>query len=324
MKCRSCGAEINPNSKICDSCGAQISYEMRREQEQLNKSGCPKCGSSNVSFNREKQGEIRGKKGTTVVRRTIGVCKDCGHTWMVGQQQPKKSNTWLWVLGWIFIFPVPLTILMLRNKSLKPVVRYIIIAVGWIVYLLIAFSGGSSNKKQTANEAPKVESNLVVENNTIEETQPEQAENQYSEDDVVERFVTEFNSNTEHQMSDFEKGNIKQKLFGHANNCRIEMLHPANTSEYTFIVTVFGGNNEDITEDMFKVVPDMIHTLDGSVSEEQIDQCINDLKTETTLRHDYKLGDDIVIDYYPLIFRDDGSLLSESRIEISSFGYANR
>ena len=48
------------------------------QQEQLNKAGCPKCGSSNVTFTREKQGELKGKNGTAVVRTTIGLCKDCG------------------------------------------------------------------------------------------------------------------------------------------------------------------------------------------------------------------------------------------------------
>jgi len=125
---------------------------MKREQEQLNKQGCPQCGSSNVTFNREKQAEIKSKKGTSVVRRTVGVCKDCGYTWYVAGQAPQqKSKTWLWVLGWIFIFPVPLTILMLRKKDMHPALKYGIIAVGWIVYLFIGLGGGS---KDTKTEEP--------------------------------------------------------------------------------------------------------------------------------------------------------------------------
>lgn len=50
MKCESCGAEIKDGAKFCESCGSQISYEMKRKQEQLNKAGCPKCGSSNLSL----------------------------------------------------------------------------------------------------------------------------------------------------------------------------------------------------------------------------------------------------------------------------------
>ena len=74
---------------------------------------------------------------------------------------------------------------------------------------------------------------------------------------------------------------------------------------------------------MIEVFPDFIHTLDGSISDEQIEQAISDFRNEPTLRRDYKLGDDLTIDYYPLVFRDDGSWLSSSRIEISSLNYGN-
>lgn len=149
MKCPSCGAEVG-NSKFCEFCGTQISSDMLREQERLNKQGCPKCGSTNIQFKRENQGEVRGKKSKQVIHRTVGFCKDCGHTWFSDDgAQTKKRKTWLWVLGWIFIFPVPLTILMVRNKSMKPVLKYGIIAVGWIVYLLIALSGTGSDKSET-------------------------------------------------------------------------------------------------------------------------------------------------------------------------------
>lgn len=55
----------------------------------------------------------------------------------------KKNNTILWVLGWFFIFPVPLTILMIRNQKLDKKVKIGIIAAVWIVYLGIAFIAGS-------------------------------------------------------------------------------------------------------------------------------------------------------------------------------------
>lgn len=54
MKCSNCGGEIENNAKFCTFCGSQITVEMQKEREQLNKSGCPKCGSTNVTFNREK------------------------------------------------------------------------------------------------------------------------------------------------------------------------------------------------------------------------------------------------------------------------------
>lgn len=175
MKCQNCGAEIDSQATTCSYCGSSISYEMRREQEQVNKQGCPKCGSSNISFSREKQGDYKGKKGTTVVRSTVGVCKDCGHTWYVeGSSTPKKAPLWLWVLGWIFIFPLPLTVIMLRKKDMNPKLKYGIIAASWVIYLLIAFGARSNkdnesktNNSQSAGES-QTESMITQQDTTTE------------------------------------------------------------------------------------------------------------------------------------------------------------
>ncbi len=160
MKCPNCGAEIANGSKTCEFCGTHITYDMLREQEQLSKKGCPKCGSSNITFTRENQGEIRGRKAKKVVHTTVGYCKDCGYTWAPEMEKPKKRRTFLWILGWIFIFPVPLTILMLRKKELKPAIKYGVIAAAWIIYLILVLVSRGNNKKQTNTETtrPSVQS----------------------------------------------------------------------------------------------------------------------------------------------------------------------
>ena len=81
MKCPSCGAEIG-TSNFCEYCGSQITAEMQKELEQLNKSGCPKCGSTNIA-------PISGlKKGASAYMFGIFAantikndyqCKNCGH-----------------------------------------------------------------------------------------------------------------------------------------------------------------------------------------------------------------------------------------------------
>ena len=76
--------------------------------------------------------------------------------------QKEKSKTWLWVLGWICIFPLPLTILLLRKKDMKPVLKYGIIVVAWIVYLLICFS---TSNKNTADQ-PSIPHTTVMPSQT--------------------------------------------------------------------------------------------------------------------------------------------------------------
>lgn len=147
MKCQNCGAEIGDKT-VCEFCGSQITAEMQKDQEMFNRSRCPKCDSTNVKFSRENQGEVRGKNSKKVIHTTVGVCKDCGHTWYPnGNSGVKQRKTWLWILGWIFCFPIPLTIILMKNKKLNPKVKYILIALAWILAIILVFANrsGSNN-----------------------------------------------------------------------------------------------------------------------------------------------------------------------------------
>ena len=188
MKCPNCGAEIGANSKFCESCGSQISYDMRREQEQLNKQGCPQCGSSNIQFRRENQGEICGKKSKQVVHRTVGFCKDCGYTWYPSgaNSAPQKNNLVWWILGWIFFFPAPVMVLIWRKKNTWDIKVKIGVTVAfWIVFFIIGLSGGGSDSSTKESTAPAVEETANTEN-------AEQASSDdKSNDEVVEQSTNE-------------------------------------------------------------------------------------------------------------------------------------
>ena len=103
--------------------------------------------------------EARNTKGepTAIIARTL---KGKGVSFMENQpewhhhrltqqqyeQAPAGRRHWFWwVVGWIFIFPIPLMILMIRNKYLNPWVKALIIVAGWAVYFLIAHFGGGSS-----------------------------------------------------------------------------------------------------------------------------------------------------------------------------------
>ena len=218
MRCPNCGAEIG-NSDKCEYCGSAISSEMRKEQEILNKKGCPKCGSTNIKFTRENHGEVSGKSSKTIVHKTVGICNDCGYTWYLEVEQPKKRKTWLWVLGWIFVFPVPLTILMLRKKDMKPILKYGIIAAAWIVYLIIGLGGNSSNKN------PSTDNTTVVAEQTKEtETAEQPADNKQNE------AVEDNSEKTESEEP--VKENTKEQAEAETNNeNKDEEMTPEETPE---------------------------------------------------------------------------------------------
>ena len=200
MKCPSCGAETK--GKFCEYCGS--------EMPQTKAVGtCPKCGGNNVSFKRERVGTATqsrshknvlggGRTGQSVSQsayRTVGLCQSCGYTWNPnGSSKSSGKKTWLWVLGWICIFPVPLTILMLRKKDMKPAVKYGIIAAAWLLFFAIGSSGGETETVPTDVPTPTT---AVVEQTAATESATDATEewNPYAEHEkTIRRFVDEFNA----------------------------------------------------------------------------------------------------------------------------------
>ena len=128
--------------KPCKKCGKQI------EDDAL---VCPYCGCVNKD---KKKGKIEPE-----VTRNIG-----------SSEPPRKRKTWLWVLGWLFIFPLPLTILLLRNQKINKIVKYIVIAVAWLFYLPIAsaFMGNGGSKSEKSVESVKTEETIDTTSNIKE------------------------------------------------------------------------------------------------------------------------------------------------------------
>lgn len=251
MKCKNCGAEIG-NSKFCEYCGSQITVEMQKEQEQLNKSGCPKCGSSNIRFEREKQGETKGNKGTQIIHVTTGICNDCGYTWQTQDSLPKRK-TWLWVLGWIFIFPLPLTIILIRKKDMNKIIKYGLIALAWIVYLVIAICAGAGNSDDNANT--KIEKNIestIVSSSQAESKWSDVTSNSQTEskssinanDTGTEGFVDYFNDKSETKLILKEQFVPKDKANGHyRTEFRLSAYDNATGNSYDY-----NGKTVDVIE----------------------------------------------------------------------------
>ena len=135
--CPNCGASdflnICPNCRTvhegeyCPDCGVKAGTRAKR---------CPNCGTSYYS----------------------AACPDCGYvrkekpvytppSYSARSAEPvapqKKRKTWLWVLGWIFIFPLPLTILLLRNQKMAKGLKIFLIVIAWLIYL--SFAGAESD-----------------------------------------------------------------------------------------------------------------------------------------------------------------------------------
>ena len=66
----------------------------------------------------------------------------------------KRRRTWLWVLGWCFLFPVPV-ILLLKRSRMKTIAKVGIIIAAWIGWsCLFAAVVNIGNSRQQVSENP--------------------------------------------------------------------------------------------------------------------------------------------------------------------------
>ena len=113
-----------------------------------------------------------------------------------GPGEQKKRKTWLWVLGWICIFPLPLTILLLRKKEMNAPIKYGIIVAAWLIYLLIAISGGSGTQGSDSE---------VTKNSTMGKTDAEKT----TSDNTITEIVFLNNEDVELKVGESASGQVK-------------------------------------------------------------------------------------------------------------------
>lgn len=135
-KCNNCG-NIYTDEIICPKCGIKAGQKSRI---------CPKCGREYYSSACPTCGYIKGSNKTDTSTFSVG-----NSTISQPPKTLKKRKTWLWVLGWLFIFPIPLTILLIRKKNMNKIVKYAIILIVWLIYLAIGSSSDSSTNTTESN-----------------------------------------------------------------------------------------------------------------------------------------------------------------------------
>ena len=150
MFCEHCGQKIPEGATFCEYCGAQILIDDEVQHLQIDN-----AESAGYAFEKGRQ---RAQSEAQAQR------------YYTAQPQPtpkrNKKIVW-WVLGWIFIFPVPLTIIISRNKKLRTAAKIGIIAAAWIVYLLIGLVGNVTKGNEQADSTTPQTSYSIQETTKI-------------------------------------------------------------------------------------------------------------------------------------------------------------
>lgn len=140
LACPDCGIRADAQAVKCPSCG-RLYYA----------SVCPHCGYSpakerdrtraleqqRLQLEKEKERRLAAESEENRLRleqqnRREKALKD--------EPAKKKRHTLLWILGWLLIFPLPLTILLTRKKSgfFGKLLKTAVILLAWLIYIGLA------------------------------------------------------------------------------------------------------------------------------------------------------------------------------------------
>ncbi|WP_242835482.1 NINE protein [Butyrivibrio sp. AC2005] len=160
MKCPNCGAESN--GSFCSFCGSKMPEQQPNISITNNYYGsnspnvsnpgvnavtilCPKCGSDKISFQRE-------SSGTRGYHKTVGMCKNCGHTWITAQDaQPlytdyhaaSPRNKWVALVLCIFLGYFGVHQFYVGRKGLGWIYLFTVglFGLGWMVDIVLIATG---------------------------------------------------------------------------------------------------------------------------------------------------------------------------------------
>ena len=353
MKCPSCGAETQGD--FCEYCGSEMPKEkstvnitnnyysgaVPQEQTEVdnNVGKCPKCGNSKITFKRERVGTSKqsrsrknyigtGRQGQSVSQstyRTVGVCQNCGYTWNPNATNKSSGRkTWLWVLGWICIFPLPLTILLLRKKDMKPAVKYGIIAVAWLLFFVIGMVGNSQPDEPHTDTPPsynetvqgdQTTDNSSADTNTSEDNNGASADISTETENLdvvlnnyIGNTVSKYNAQATEQLVFVEDFTPSDKESGHyRTEFRLTAYEDAVGKSYLFgdkvvdIIasqTIFGEincrvyTNDTSLDQVIALLQGFSPILDETLTDSELQETINEVSTEKTANGYYfgKLG----------------------------------
>lgn len=155
-------------SMVCPQCGGTLEVPENTKQAQ-----CPFCNTTvmiddevkHVQFDNSKQAGYDFEKGRIAAQQDHVAQQVAYNQAAIRVQQEaerKRKNLKWWVLGWIFIFPVPLSILIIKSNKLKPALKVVLVSMLWVALALFGVFANLNQQKNDkivwASKATQIES----------------------------------------------------------------------------------------------------------------------------------------------------------------------
>lgn len=182
------------------------------------------------------------------------------------------------------------------------------VTVGAIFVLGLIASTNSAKRDDVSIQSSAPES-LVSTTEELEESF------QYAEDELINKFINEYNAIAKYQMQDISKGNIRTKYHCSANDCWIEMINATEAAAEAFTISINAGNSEGSGEKAFAVFSDMAKVFDPELTDEKVSSAIALMENGEK----YDLSDEFTVVYSPSVEVSWGK--TDYKIEITAKNY---
>lgn len=191
----------------CEYCDSALVIEDDSNADDMDLDGAEEAG---YRFEKGRQRARDEQKRVVNLDTTSGMSED--HLIRAAQydrktnssvvKRPKKKHTLWWVLGWIFIFPIPATILAWRSKKLSMPVKITIIVLCWLFYMGIG-AAGSEEGSTSSQESQESTSSVNVQ----EEEKDSESASAASPEETVTLYDVPEGFSDGYEKADFDKFN---------------------------------------------------------------------------------------------------------------------
>ena len=304
MKCKNCGAKLKVNSDVkeanCQFCGTEFEIDDEVQHHQLD-------NAEQTGYELEK-GKIRAREEAKQEK----IAEKNAILQAQYEEAKRKKNLKWWIIGWIFCFPIPLTILIWKSKwdQKKKIIATVIL---WLVSLII----GLFNPNDTTN----TDTNYINNNGTKQVKK---------EVKVNEAFIEKYNLTSSSKIENITSYDAQNKessyyrtefrlnafknnssIHGMIASSTIDLINYGSLGEKDKFRLYASTDNEEQMKEIFK---NAINIIDRNISDERINEEINDaIKT-----HDnrFVLGGNVDSGYI-MTSKGKWEILIDSNIEFA-------
>ena len=271
MKCKNCGAKLKVNSEVkeanCQFCGAEFKIDDEVQHHKLD-------DAEQTGYELEK-GKIRAREEAKQAK----IDEQNAILQAQYEEEKRKKNLKWWIIGWIFFFPIPLTILIWKSKwdQKKKIIATVIL---WGVLLLIGalspndttnteINKSNGNGTEQVEKAIKVNDSFIEKYNANSSSKVENITTYDAQDKESGYYRTEFRLNA------FENNS---SVHGTIADGTIDLINYGSLDEKDKFRLYASTENEEQMKEIFK---NAINIMDNSISNEEINNEINEaIKTK--------------------------------------------